>query len=55
VKAPDRMVSKAEATFEHPAKGPHHCSQCTHFNRGRCSVVRGFIEPRDWCRYWERK
>lgn len=44
------MFSKAQVGFEHPAKGPHHCSECKHF-RGpnSCEIVSGRIEAGDWC------
>lgn len=45
---------KSEVNFEHPAKGPNHCSQCIHFDPERaCELVEGQIEPEDWCRLFE--
>jgi len=49
---------KSKVQFEHPAKGPHHCSQCVHFNKParpydllkkNCEVVIGLVEKVDWC------
>ena len=44
--------TKAEVGFEHPAKGPHHCSQCKHFmaDEDACRIVAGHVTPRDWCK-----
>jgi hypothetical protein len=44
-------LSKQEVHFESPAKGPHHCAQCIHFEHGKdsCSIVEGLVKPEDWC------
>jgi hypothetical protein len=42
-------LSKQSVAFEHPAKGPHHCSECVHYLGGACDIVAGKIEPADWC------
>jgi len=45
-------LAKTDVAFEHPARGPHHCSQCRHFNRDSrdsCEIVAGRVLPRDWC------
>lgn len=55
MKAPDHTVSKQEAAFERPAKGMHHCSECWYYYRHTCDIVRGRIEPGDWCKYWRQK
>jgi len=47
-------VAKPSVGFEHPAKGPHHCSQCQHYQGGSCEVVQGRIAPGDWCRRFKR-
>ena len=45
------MLSKSEVQYEHPAKGPHHCSQCRHFKSPHsCEIVEGRIAPEDWCK-----
>lgn len=50
------MFTKSDAAFEHPAQGPHHCSQCVHYlRRGSCRIVAGIIEPGDWCKKFEMK
>lgn len=44
-------ASKASVGFEAPAKGPHHCSQCRHFEPPHaCEIVEGDIDADDWCR-----
>lgn len=51
------MYAKGEVKFEHPAKGPHHCSECMYFvasERG-CKLVIGKIEPGDWCDQFKAK
>ena len=48
--------SKTSVGFEHPAKGPHHCSQCEHFRPPHgCEIVEGNIDPGDWCRRFRPK
>lgn len=49
---------KSEVGYEHPAKGPHHCEQCTYFERlgpRQCLKVQGTIEPGDWCKLFKPK
>jgi hypothetical protein len=48
---------KSEVGFEHPARGDHHCGECTHFLRHRelCEIVVGHIEAEDWCRKFDPK
>lgn len=49
-------LSKVSVRFEHPAKGPDHCSGCKHFlGRGVCEIVAGLIAPEDWCDKFRRK
>jgi len=40
---------KSQVEFEHPAKGPNHCSQCVHFQGKTCEIVKGSVDPEDWC------
>lgn len=45
------MYRKSQVGFEHPAKGPDHCSECRHFRPpDSCEIVSGEIRPEDWCR-----
>jgi hypothetical protein len=45
--------TKAEARFEHPARGLDHCSECKHWVApSSCAIVAGPIAPEDWCRHW---
>ena len=47
---------KSQVDFEHPAKGPHHCSQCRHFEApDACEIVAGTINRRDWCKKFASK
>lgn len=51
VKAKAKLTQK-EVGLEHPARGPHRCSQCIHFNQqtqADCHIVAGRVLPRDWC------
>ena len=44
-------LAKSAVGFEHPAKGPSHCSQCVHFEPpDACEIVAGPISRRDWCK-----
>lgn len=47
--------SKSAVEFEHPAQGPHSCSECTHFNENSCELVEGDIESQDWCKLFKAK
>lgn len=52
------MLQKSQVSYEHPAKGPDHCSDCVHFAvRGpqTCAIVAGHIEGGDWCERFRRK
>ena len=52
------QLPKSEVSYEHPAKGPNHCSQCVHFevlHKNGCEVVKGHIEPEDWCEKFQQK
>jgi len=45
--------SHEEVGYEHPAKGPHHCSECKHYETGggwHCEIVKDPIHPEDWCK-----
>ena len=50
-------LAKSDVEFEHPAKGPHHCSECRHFLRAEraCTVTQGRIMPQDWCNKFSEK
>lgn len=54
--AGDKM-SKSSVDFEHPAQGPHHCSQCRHFlsEDEACKIVAGHIEAIDWCKKFSKR
>lgn len=45
------MYDKADVKFEHPARGPHHCSECVHWipAADACRLVRGEVMAQDWC------
>jgi hypothetical protein len=48
--------TKEEAQYEFPAKMEHYCKDCIHFQSpSSCSIVVGLIEPKAWCRFWEKK
>jgi hypothetical protein len=48
-------LSKPSVGYEHPARGPHHCRQCEHFEPpSRCAIVEGVIRPEDWCRRFKK-
>lgn len=50
------LLPKTEVDFEHPAKGEHHCSECQHFRAPHaCAIVKGDIDPGDWCKWFEAK
>jgi len=41
--------------FEHPAQGPHHCSQCKHWlgpkpDDDSCGIVVPPVTAPDWCK-----
>jgi hypothetical protein len=43
-------LSHADVAFEHPARGPHHCSECARFEApDACELVESPIAPEDWC------
>lgn len=46
------LLPHAEVEFEHPAKGPHHCSECVHWLGARCEIVEPPVEAGDWCNRW---
>jgi hypothetical protein len=48
--------TKAEVDFESPAKGMDQCRDCEHYIYGTrgCELVKGTIQPGDWCRLFER-
>lgn len=50
-------LAKAAVGFEAPAKGPHHCSQCQHWEPPKhCAIVEGDdIDADDWCRRFKAK
>lgn len=47
----DHKYNKVDVKFEHPANGMDRCIDCIHFlpTTYSCKIVRGRIEPRDWC------
>jgi len=48
--------TKASVGYEHPAQGPHHCSQCEHFEPpSRCEIVAAVIRAEDWCRRFVKR
>lgn len=50
-------LSKPEVRFEHPASMSDTCSRCRYFMpvEYECRIVRGRIQPEDWCNRWEAK
>jgi hypothetical protein len=51
-KAEAKKLSHTAVGFQHPAKGPDHCSQCEHFVPGKplsCELVKLPIHSNDWC------
>jgi len=48
---------KPEVGFEHPAKGPDHCSACKHFlsEQNACAIVKGEVLASDWCEKFSQK
>ena len=50
------MLDKESVGFEHPAKGEHHCSECQYYiaPEENCMIVKGKIEPKDWCERWKK-
>lgn len=50
-----KKESHDAVAFEHPAKGPHHCSECEHYVGRHCTKVVDPISPGDWCRLFEAK
>lgn len=62
-KQSDKKLSHKEVAFEHPAKGPNHCSMCRHFLGGRghapfsahCQIVADPIKAGDWCKEFEER
>ena len=50
-----KKFDKREVGYEHPAKGPDHCSTCEHYRNGSCVIVAGVIRPEDWCEKYEAK
>ena len=48
--AHDAKLSHADVAFEHPARGPHHCSECAYFEApAACELVESPVAPEDWC------
>lgn len=50
-------LSKGEVHFEHPATMNDRCRDCRYFVPvdHECRIVRGNIEPEDWCSRFEEK
>jgi hypothetical protein len=38
-----------------PGKPEAHCAICTHYRDGSCTLVKGVIRPKAWCRLFSRK
>jgi len=58
LKEPDHRITKAEAVYDGPDKGPFECRRCEHFGGtdekpGPCEVVIGIVQPQGCCCYWE--
>lgn len=50
------MYTKQEVSFEHPAQGPHRCSECAHYRGAdKCQIVEGVVRPQDWCKKFTPK
>ena len=49
--------SHAAVSFEHPAKGEHHCAECVHWQGpvGQCEIVRPPVRASDWCKKFEER
>lgn len=47
--------SKASVGYEHPAKGRDHCEDCVHYHKKQCDLVKGVINPQDWCELYQEK
>ena len=53
-KAP--TMTKAEAGYEDESDDAKRCGGCGMFAApGSCTLVRGDVSPRGWCRHWEEK
>jgi hypothetical protein len=55
----DAKVSKASVAYEHPAAKANHCGICEHWQPPRqpphsCAIVRGRIQPEDWCKRFRK-
>ena len=50
-------LAKSAVGFEHPARGPNHCGQCTHFVAAddACRIVQGTVTAADWCKRFKSK
>lgn len=48
---------KSEVGYEHPARDyeREHCGICVHYHAHRCDIVRGPIQPEDWCKKFKAK
>jgi hypothetical protein len=53
--ARDEKMSKVEAKFEHPARGPNSCGECVNFTSPGCKLVAGDVAAKDWCKLWKWK
>lgn len=53
---PHPRYTKEQVRYEHPAKGKDDCDDCAHFicDSNACELVKGNIEPEDWCRKFEK-
>lgn len=48
-----KKLTKQQAQYEDPARGPHNCFECEHFNGPHeCFRVAGDINGSGWCKEW---
>ena len=52
---PEPRYRKDQVSFQHPAKGRDDCDECVHYRdeERTCDLVKGLIQPEDWCRKFE--
>jgi hypothetical protein len=51
----DGKHTKAEVDYSPAGSSPDRCGACRHYSSGACGLVRGDIDPDDWCRLFEDK
>jgi hypothetical protein len=47
--------SKEQAQYDVPDRTGERCGLCGHYRIGVCTRVEGNIDPRMWCRHYERR